>query len=94
MTVITIWLEPEDQGLWAVADTRISSRADSGVTVTRDSAAKLFAIPVKCHAAAAAPNFRRSPYYTTSVGFAFAGDVVPAAMTKANAFLFMAFRRS
>jgi hypothetical protein len=89
MTVVTIWLEPKDDAMWAVADTRISSRRDSGVTVSTDSAAKLFAIPIRCHRADAKPNFRRTPYFTTSVGFAFAGDVVPATMTVATAGTFL-----
>ncbi len=40
MTVVAIWFKPEDDALWAVADTRISSKTNDGVTVSTDSALK------------------------------------------------------
>jgi hypothetical protein len=91
MTVVTIWLEPRDGALWAIADTRISSPgSDGGTTISTDSAAKLFAIPVQCNRPSAGnASFRRLPHYTTSIGFAFAGDVVPATMTVATASTFL-----
>lgn len=89
MTVVAIWFEPADDALWAVADTRISSKGSQGVTISTDSATKIFAIPIRCHQPATASNLRRLPFYTTSVGFAFAGDVVPATMTVATAGTFL-----
>ena len=89
MTVVAIWFEPVDDALWAVADTRISSRGSQGVTISTDSATKIFAIPVRCHRPTTTSNMRRLPYYTTSVGFAFAGDIVPATMTVATAGTFL-----
>jgi len=90
MTVVTIWLEPSDDALWAVADTRISSPGPGGgFTISTDSAAKLFAIPVQCHRPSGDIGFRRVPHYTTSIGFAFAGDLVPATMTVATASTFL-----
>jgi hypothetical protein len=45
MTVVAIWLEPQEQTLWVVADTRISNPGQSGGTVVAtDSGAKLFAL--------------------------------------------------
>jgi len=90
MTVVTIWLEPRDNALWAVADTRISSPGpDGGITISTDSAAKLFAIPIQCNRPSSDISFKRVPHYTTSIGFAFAGDVVPATMTVATASTFL-----
>src|SRR5262249_23646793 len=86
MTVIAIWYEQSDDAIWSVADTRISRPGCSGGHVVQtDSGAKLFSLPISCRELAANPFLRRMPYYNTTFGFAFAGDVLPAAMTIATA---------
>jgi hypothetical protein len=86
MTVVAIWFEPTEQLLWSVADTRISQPGSSGgTTIMTDSGAKLFAIPIRCHQSRMRPNFRKQELYSSSVGYAFAGDVLPATMTLATA---------
>lgn len=90
MTVVAIWSETADSALWSVADTRISAPGETGGTTIRtDSGAKLFALPISCSHLSSDPSVRRMPYYTTSVGFAFAGDVLPATMTYATASTFL-----
>jgi hypothetical protein len=65
MTVVTIWLEPGDSALWAIADTRISSPGtDGGITISTDSAAKLFAIPVQCNRPSTRVQTQLSQYAT------------------------------
>src|ERR1700688_199321 len=84
MTVVAIWLEPQEQTLWVVADTRISNPGQSGgAVVATDSGAKLFALPIHCYAAVAG-SFAKKTLYQSSVGYAFAGDVLPATMTFAT----------
>jgi len=84
MTVVAIWLEPQEQTLWVVADTRISNPGQSGGTVVAtDSGAKLFALPIHCYAAVTG-SFAKKTLYQSSVGYAFAGDVLPATMTFAT----------
>jgi hypothetical protein len=90
MTVVAIWHEPTEQLLWAVADTRISQPGSSGgTTIMTDSGAKLFAIPIRCHQARMDSSFRKHELYSASVGYAFAGDVLPATMTLATASTFL-----
>jgi hypothetical protein len=90
MTIVAIWLEPSDDALWAVADTRISAPGEAGGAIIRtDSGAKLFALPISCFRIGSEPSYRRHRHYSTSVGFAFAGDVLPATMTYATASTFL-----
>jgi hypothetical protein len=90
MTVVAIWLEPAEQLLWSVADTRISTPGPSGGTTIRtDSGAKLFAVPIRCYQAVMDERFRKRSLYSSSVGYAFAGDVLPATMTLATASTFL-----
>jgi hypothetical protein len=87
MTVVAIWLEPTDQLLWSVADTRISSPGQTGGRmIMTDSAAKLFALPIHCYAATM--SLSPKTLYRASVGYGFAGDVLPATMTFATASTF------
>jgi hypothetical protein len=90
MTIVAIWFEPGDNALWSVADTRISAPGEAGGAIIRtDSGAKLFALPISCFRIGSDPFYRRRPHYNTSVGFAFAGDVLPATMTYATASTFL-----
>ena len=90
MTVVAIWFEPTEQVLWSVADTRISAPGPTGgSTIMTDSGAKLFAIPIHCHASRMNLEFRKKTLYQSSVGYAFAGDVLPATMTFATASTFL-----
>src|SRR5579871_4434024 len=88
MTVVAIWLEREVEGtsLWSIADTRISQKGPTGgTTIMTDTGAKLFAIPIRCHQG----SVRQAARYSTSIGFAFAGSVLPATMTVATASTFL-----
>jgi hypothetical protein len=88
MTVVAVWLEPTEQLLWSVADTRISQPGSSGgTTIMTDSGAKLFAIPIRCHQPRT--DLRKHELYSSSVGYAFAGAVLPATMTLATASTFL-----
>jgi hypothetical protein len=90
MTVVAIWLEPTEQVLWSVADTRISAPGPTGGRkIMTDSGAKLFALPIHCQAARMNLDFRKKTLYLSSVGYAFAGDVFPATMTFATASTFL-----
>jgi hypothetical protein len=91
MTVVAIWLEPTEQVLWSVADTRISQPGPSGggTTIITDSGAKLFAIPIRCYQATMDPSFRKKDLHSWSVGYAFAGAVLPATMTVATSSTFL-----
>jgi hypothetical protein len=90
MTVVAIWLEPTEQVLWSVADTRISAPGPTGgQTIRTDSGAKLFAIPIHCTAATMNLDFRKKTLFQSSIGYAFAGDVLPATMTFATASTFL-----
>jgi hypothetical protein len=90
MTVVAIWLEPTEDLLWSVADTRISAPGQSGGTTIRtDSGAKLFAIPLQCYHSGRTLSTRRMLHYSSSIGYAFAGDVLPATMTFAIAGTFL-----
>lgn len=90
MTVVAVWFEPTEQVLWSVADTRISAPGPSGgTTIMTDSGAKIFAIPIHCHQEIMDASFRKKTLYYSSVGYAFAGDVLPAAMTLATASTFL-----
>jgi hypothetical protein len=90
MTVVAIWLEPTEQVLWSIADTRISVPGPTGGRkIMTDSGAKLFAIPIHCQAARMNLDFRRKTLYRSSIGYAFAGDVFPATMTFATASTFL-----
>jgi hypothetical protein len=84
MTIIAIWLEPDDCALWSVADTRISGRTLEGGTIRRtDFGAKLLPLPIKCHRSVDNYPFRAAQY-TTSLGFAYSGAIGPALLTYAN----------
>jgi hypothetical protein len=52
-----------------------------------DSGAKLFAIPIRCHQPRM--DLRKHELYSSSVGYAFAGAVLPATMTLATASTFL-----
>ena len=85
MTVIVVWYEKPDNALWSVADTRISRPGQGGgQVVLTDSGAKLFSLPVSCREVSTDPSVKRYPYYASTFGYAFAGDVLPAAMTIAT----------
>lgn len=85
MTAIAIWYEPVDSLVWSVSDTRISVPTSNGVAIRTDAAAKLFALPVKCGVTDYTnPDLRRIGWSTT-FGFAFCGDALPALMTFASA---------
>lgn len=82
MTIIAIWYEPSDDALWSIADTRISTPGATGNHIIRsDSGAKLFMLPIACRVVCSEADFRPLPYFVTTFGFAFAGDVLPASMT-------------
>jgi hypothetical protein len=90
MTVVAIWLEPTEQVLWSIADTRISAPGPTGGRkIMTDSCAKHFAIPIHCQAARMNLDFRRKTPYQSSIGYAFACDVFPATMTLATASTFL-----
>jgi hypothetical protein len=90
MTVVAIWLEPTEQVLWSVADTRISqSGLSGGTTIMTDSGAKLFAIPIRCYQAIMDLSSPKKELYSSSVGYAFAGAVLPATMTVATSSTFL-----
>ena len=90
MTIVAVWFEPTEGVLWSVADTRISKEGKSGgTTIMTDSGAKLFAIPIRCYRFGPDLNTRRIPHYSSSIGYAFAGDVLPATMTFATASTFL-----
>jgi hypothetical protein len=89
MTIVAVWRETDD-ALWSVADTRISSPGQGGGTIVRtDTGAKLFALPIVCHRLLPDLTARRAPHYQTTIGYAFAGDVLPATMTYATASTFL-----
>jgi hypothetical protein len=87
MTIVAIWYEPADKALWSVSDTRISAPGKDGGTIVRtDSGAKLLALPVVCRKISSDPNYIQSiPHYSTALGFAFSGDLLPATLTYATA---------
>lgn len=86
MTVVAIWFEPMDQGIWAVADTRISvPLPGGGISVRTDSASKLFTLGVACRPVANEKALFPPPHWNGRFGFAFAGDSLPALMTFATA---------
>lgn len=88
MTIVAIWYEKNDNLLWAAADTRVSAPGQTGsggVVIRTDSGSKLLGLPVKCHRISDDPGVVRGPHFSTTYGFAFAGDVVPALMTYATA---------
>lgn len=90
MTIAAIWYEKSDNCVWATADTRISSDGQHGGTVVRtDTGAKLFPLQMICHRLTSDPNYRRQKHYFKTLGFAFAGAVVPAMMTHATAGAFL-----
>jgi len=85
MTVVAIWYEREYDILWSVADTRISKPGPTGGYVfSTNSGVKLFSLPISCRVIGLDPSIRQAPYFSTSFGFAFAGDVLPAVMTVAT----------
>jgi len=82
MTIVAVWYEPQDKLLWAVADTRISQRGQSGgVIVSTESGAKLLPLPVVCRVLGQDDGFLVAPYYTSNVGFVFAGSALAAGQT-------------
>jgi hypothetical protein len=87
MTIVAIWLETADQGLWSVADTRISNRGREGIVVLTDSGAKLLVLPVLCQRLPHKPEEIGTvvPHFSTTFGFAFAGGSLPALLTYATA---------
>jgi hypothetical protein len=85
MTVVAVWHEKYDDFLWAVADTRISVPCEQGHIKTTDRGVKIFALPVVCSAFADNGSVERIPYFSTTYGFAFAGDVLSATTTYATA---------
>jgi hypothetical protein len=86
VTVVAIWFEPQDKGLWAAADTRISVPAPGGgVYVRTDSAAKLYSLSVVCRPIANSQELFPPPHWFGTFGFAFSGDALPALMTFATA---------
>src|SRR5262245_14301699 len=88
MTVVAIWFEPTDRALWSVADTRISRPGQGGGRIIQtDNGAKLCVLPVRCYAATM--DVGKKELYRSSVGFAFAGDILPATMTFAIATTFL-----
>jgi hypothetical protein len=90
MTVVAVWFEPTDDAVWSVADTRISAVGASGGTIIRtDSGAKLFSLPVVCRKMSTAETIHSNPHFSTSFGFSFAGDTLPATMTFATASTFL-----
>jgi hypothetical protein len=90
MTIVAVWFEPTENALWAVADTRISKPGSSGgMTIMTDSGAKLLALPIRCHRFTGDLSGQRAPHYLSSIGYAFAGDILPATMTFATATTFL-----
>lgn len=90
MTIAAIWYEKSDNCVWATADTRISADGQHGGTVVRtDTGAKLFPLQMFCHRLSSDPTYRRQKHYFKTLGFAFAGAVVPAMMTHATAGAFL-----
>jgi len=85
VTIIAVWYEKYDDLLWSVADTRLSSPGDHGHIITTDRGAKLFALPVVCSDYPDDGSVERTPYFSSTNGFAFAGDVVSAITTYATA---------
>jgi len=86
VTVVVVWFEPQDDGIWAVADTRISAPSPSGgVFVRTDSASKLFTLSVVCRPLANEKALFPEPHWTGTFGFAFSGDSLPALMTFSTA---------
>ena len=86
MTVVAVWFEPQDDGIWAVADTRISIPSQGGgVVVHTDAASKLFTLSVVCRPIANAEAIFPQPHWTGTFGFAFSGDSLPALMTFSTA---------
>ena len=84
MTVVAIWYE--EGWLWSAADTRISAPGDGGGHIVRtDNGAKLFSLPVSCRRVPSSPTEEEPPFFSTTYGFAFAGDILPALMTHATA---------
>jgi len=85
MTVVVLWMESEELGLWASADTRfLLSEPAVGTFVRTNAATKILALPVRVHG-----DMRRRPFYESVIGFAFAGDVTPALSTYALASTFL-----
>jgi hypothetical protein len=81
MTIAVVWAE--GNGLWAVADTRISKNASNPVAqVLTDHGPKIFILPVTIKQPGAS-GFFDCVRFTTTLGFAFAGSVPPALATHA-----------
>jgi hypothetical protein len=83
MTSVVIWHEPADMVLWAVADTLISTGPQSARPLS-DKGPKLFPLSVQCFQPSSSGFFDRASYHAT-LGFAYAGAVLPASMTYAAA---------
>jgi len=79
MTIVAVW--EEDGHGWMAADTRFAN--DSG-TITSDSGAKLYSLPIRCHRPGGDGSLRVAHWWS-SYGFAFAGAVLPASMTAVTA---------
>lgn len=82
MTCIMIWRnrEPNQDDIWAVADTRVS-KDESGSYALTDEAPKLFSVPVRCFKPPATGGFFSEKCYDGSIGLAFAGSTLLAHST-------------
>jgi hypothetical protein len=76
VTVVAVWYEPHDDIVWMIADTRIS-RGGGSLT---DGGAKILPLTLKCFEPGASGFFDRSTLATT-LGYAYAGNTLPALMT-------------
>jgi len=82
MTTVAIWLNKEsanNPSLWAIADTRISSRTETGNSIrSLDIFPKIFEMPIKVSVDATQYRFAQ----VHSVGLAFAGSTLLASAAK------------
>lgn len=83
MTIVAIWYE--ENHIWAVADTRLSSKGGAGGYIKRtDNAPKILTLNIECKILSGPESYYAVPYFSTSFGFAFAGHAVSALLIYAN----------
>lgn len=75
LTLVVVWLEPENELIWCVADSRLVGGGGGSLT---DSAPKILPIDVACSRVDGPPS---PPFLKIQVGFAFAGSALSALAT-------------
>lgn len=78
MTVVTIWINREKENepsLWVASDTLLSLGKDKTTyEPLMECGAKIFSIPVIICKSRSLRTFEKAPYFSTTVGMAFAGS--------------------